>query len=166
MPYAISVVRNVPDIQLVKTAGELSVNHVARLRCVIAERTEDPYLPVGWCKSLIWLSTILVHDMLKGLYKSLVMIAHRLDAFTDLPHVYDDPLELEERDLEQIAKRCSDRPAAVRSGDLGSNWSVLCKILSGTTDHGTATPFAVFHCNVFIVGFLMHLRHNTFIHTL
>ncbi|KAI6095269.1 hypothetical protein F5141DRAFT_725424 [Pisolithus sp. B1] len=69
-----------------------------------------------------------------------------LAAFTGRPHLYDGPSELKEHYLELIAKHCSDRPAAVRSVDLGSIWSLLSKILSGTANHDTATSFATFHC--------------------
>ncbi|KAI6141673.1 hypothetical protein BKA82DRAFT_29133 [Pisolithus tinctorius] len=58
------------------------------------------------------------------------------------------------------------KPAAVRSVDLGSIWSLLCKILSGTTDHDNASSFAMFHCIVSIAGSLVRLRRDIVIHTL
>ncbi|KIO00909.1 hypothetical protein M404DRAFT_744712 [Pisolithus tinctorius Marx 270] len=89
-----------------------------------------------------------------------------LDAFTDRLHLYGGSSELKEHYLELIAKHCSDRPAAVRSVDLGSIWSLLCKILSGTTDHDNASSFAMFHCIVSIAGSLVRLRRDIVIHTL
>ncbi|KAI6098742.1 Urb2/Npa2 family-domain-containing protein, partial [Pisolithus thermaeus] len=68
--------------------------------------------------------------------------------------------------LELIAKHCSDRPAAVRSVDLGSIWSLLSKILSGTTNHDTTTSFATFHCIISVADSLVRLRRDVVIHNL
>ncbi|KAI6156179.1 Urb2/Npa2 family-domain-containing protein [Pisolithus thermaeus] len=89
-----------------------------------------------------------------------------LAAFTGRPHLYDGPSELKEHCLELIAKHCSDRPAAVRSVDLGSIWSLLSKILSGTANHETATSFATFHCIISIADSLVRLRRDVVMHTL
>ncbi|KAI6006234.1 hypothetical protein F5J12DRAFT_112746 [Pisolithus orientalis] len=69
-----------------------------------------------------------------------------LDAFTDQPHLYGGSPELKEHYhyLQLIAKHCSDRVAAVRSVDLGSIWSLLCKMVSGTTHHDDVSSFAIF----------------------
>ncbi|KAI6156194.1 Urb2/Npa2 family-domain-containing protein [Pisolithus thermaeus] len=160
-------VRNALDIQVVKAARELSIDHFAHLLSVIAEGIEDPRLPVGRCKSLIHLSTMLLHDTPQGTLKVVQTFVTRcLAAFTGRPHLYDGPSELKEHYLELIAKHCSDRPAAVRSVDLGSIWSLLSKILSGTANHDTATSFSTFHCIVSIADSLVRLRRDVVIHTL
>ncbi|KAI6138662.1 hypothetical protein BKA82DRAFT_1007083 [Pisolithus tinctorius] len=73
-------------------------------------------------------------------------VVHCLDAFTDRPHLYGSSSELKEHYLGLISKHCTDGPAAVRSIDLGSIWSLPCKIkiLSGSTDHDTATCLRFF----------------------
>ncbi|KAI6020875.1 Urb2/Npa2 family-domain-containing protein [Pisolithus microcarpus] len=160
-------VRNALEMQVVKAAGELSVEHFAGLLSVIAEGIEDSRFPAGRCKGLIHLSTILLRDTPQGTLKVVQTFVTRcLDAFTGRPHLYEGPSELKECYLELIAKHCSDRPAAIRSIDLGSIWSLLCKILSGTTDHDPATSFAIFHCIVSIAGSLVRLRRDIVIHTL
>ncbi|KAI5992196.1 Urb2/Npa2 family-domain-containing protein [Pisolithus albus] len=160
-------VRNALDMQVVKATGELSVDHFAGLLSVIAEGIEESRLPAGQCKGLIHLSTVLLRDTPQGTFKVVQAFVTRcLDAFTGRPHLYEGPSELKECYLELIAKHCSDRPAAVRSVDLGSIWSLLCKILSRTTDHDPATSFAIFHCIVSIAGSLVRLRRDIVIHTL
>ncbi|KAI6137225.1 Urb2/Npa2 family-domain-containing protein [Pisolithus sp. B1] len=155
MSYAIAAVRNALDIQVAKAARELSIDYFAHLLSVIAEGIEDPRLPVGRCKSLIHLSTILLHDTPQGTLKVVrTFVTRCLDAFTGRPHLCEGPSELKEHYLELIANHCSDRPTALRSVDLGSIWSLLCKILSGTADHDTATSFAIFHYIVSIAGSL------------
>ncbi|KAI6022422.1 Urb2/Npa2 family-domain-containing protein [Pisolithus microcarpus] len=167
LSYAVAIVRNALEMQVVKAAGELSVEHFAGLLSVIAEGIEDSRLPAGRCKGLIHLSTILLRDTPQGTLKVVQTFVTRcLDAFTGRPHLYEGPSELKECYLELIAKHCSDRPAAIRSIDLGSIWSLLCKILSGTTDHDPATSFAIFHCIVSIAGSLVRLRRDIVIHTL
>ncbi|KIO00935.1 hypothetical protein M404DRAFT_29133 [Pisolithus tinctorius Marx 270] len=118
--HTIAAARDALDVQMAKTAAELSVDSFVCLLNVIGEGIEDPGLPVGQCKSLIQLSTIL--------------------------HL--------------------KQPAAVRSVDLGSIWSLLCKILSGTIDHDTASSFAIFHCIGSVAGSLVHLKRDIVIHTL
>ncbi|KAI6146719.1 Urb2/Npa2 family-domain-containing protein [Pisolithus tinctorius] len=160
-------VRDALDMQVTKATAELSVDSFAHLLSVIGEGIEDPWLPVGQCKSLIHLSTILLHDTPQGTLKVVqVFVTRCLDAFNDQPHLYGGSTELKEHYLELIAKHCSDRPAAVRSADLGNIWSLLCKILSGSTDHDTATSFATFHCIISIAGSLVRLRRDIVIHTL
>ncbi|KIO00541.1 hypothetical protein M404DRAFT_1003794 [Pisolithus tinctorius Marx 270] len=160
-------VRDALDMQVTKATAELSVDSFAHLLSVIGEGIEDPWLPVGQCKSLIHLSTILLHDTPQGPLEVVqVFVTRCLDAFNDQPHLYGGSMELKEHYLELIAKHCSDRPAAVRSADLGSIWSLLCKILSGSTDHATATSFATFHCIVSIAGSLVRMRRDIVIHTL
>ncbi|KAI6102377.1 Urb2/Npa2 family-domain-containing protein [Pisolithus thermaeus] len=160
-------VRNALDIQVAKAARELSIDYFAHLLSVIAEGIEDPRLPVGRCKSLIHLSTILLHDAPQGTLKVVrTFVTRCLDAFTGRPHLCEGPSELKEHYLELIANHCSDRPTALRSVDLGSIWSLLCKILSGTADHDTATSFAIFHYIVSIAGSLVRLRRDIVIHTL
>ncbi|KAI6146732.1 Urb2/Npa2 family-domain-containing protein [Pisolithus tinctorius] len=160
-------VRYALDMQVTKATAELSVDSFAHLLSVIGEGIEDPWLPVGQCKSLMHLSTILLHDTPQGPLEVVqVFVTRCLDAFNDQPHLYGGSMELKEHYLELIAKHCSDRPAAVRSADLGSIWSLLCKILSGSTDHATATSFATFHCIVSIAGSLVRMRRDIVIHTL
>ncbi|KAI6094471.1 Urb2/Npa2 family-domain-containing protein, partial [Pisolithus croceorrhizus] len=146
-------------------AREVSIDHFAHLLSVIAEGIEDPRLPVGWCKSSIHLSAVLLHDTPQGTLKVVQTFVMRcLAAFTGRPHLYDGPSELKEHYLELIAKHCSDRPAAVRSVDLGSIWSLLSKILSGTANHDTATSFATFHCIISVADSVIHtLPHLAFV---
>ncbi|KAI6017075.1 hypothetical protein EDC04DRAFT_2870150 [Pisolithus marmoratus] len=150
------------DVQVIKATRELSIDHFAHLLSMIAEGIEDPRLPVGWCKSLIHLLAMLLHDTPQ--VQTFVMCC--LTTFTGWPHLYDGPLELKEHYLELIVKHCSDRPAAVHSVDLGSIWSLLSKILSGTANHNTTTSFATFHCIISIADSLVHLWHDVVIHTL
>ncbi|KIO01391.1 hypothetical protein M404DRAFT_1003095, partial [Pisolithus tinctorius Marx 270] len=50
--------RDALDVQVAKAAGEPSVNSFVRLLCVIGEGIEEPWLPVGRCKSLIHLKRV------------------------------------------------------------------------------------------------------------
>ncbi|KAI6022335.1 Urb2/Npa2 family-domain-containing protein [Pisolithus microcarpus] len=136
-------------MRVVKAAGELSVDHFARLLSVVAEGIEDPRLPVGRCKGLVHLSTILLHvagfssEFTTGTLKVVQTLVTRcLDAFTGRPHLYGGPSELKACYLELIAKHCSDRLAAVRSVDLRSIWSLL----------------SIFHCIISVAGSLVRLR--------
>ncbi|KAI6022409.1 hypothetical protein BKA83DRAFT_4083836, partial [Pisolithus microcarpus] len=147
---------------VVKAGGKLSVDHFAHLLSVIAEGIEDSRLSVGRCKGLIHISTVLLP---RGTLKVGTLVTRCLDAFTGRRHLYGGSSELKECYLELIANHCSDR-AAVRSVDLGSVWCLLCKILSWTTDHDTATSFAIFHCIVSIAGSLVRPRRDLVIHTL
>ncbi|KAI6028998.1 Urb2/Npa2 family-domain-containing protein [Pisolithus marmoratus] len=160
-------VRNALDVQVATASGKLSVDNFAQLLSVIAEGIEDPGLLVDQCKNLIHLSTILLHDTPQGTLRVVQTFVTRcLEAFTGQPHLYGGSSDLKEHYLELIAKHCSDRPAAVRSVDLGSIWSLLCKILSGSTDHDSTTSFAIFHSVVSIASSLVRLRRDIVVHTL
>lgn len=50
--------------------------------------------------------------------------------------------------------------------DLGSIWSLLNKILSGSPEHDATTAFPIFHHTVTIVGALIRLRRDIVVHTL
>ncbi|KIK15978.1 hypothetical protein PISMIDRAFT_16122 [Pisolithus microcarpus 441] len=105
--YAIAVVRNALDMRVVKAAGELSVDHFARLLSVVAEGIEDPRLPVGRCKGLVaGFSSEFTTGTLKVVQ---TLVTRCLDAFTGRPHLYGGPSELKACYLELIAKHCSDR---------------------------------------------------------
>ncbi|KAI6047021.1 Urb2/Npa2 family-domain-containing protein [Pisolithus marmoratus] len=160
-------VRKALDVQVATASGKLSVDNFAQLLSVIAEGIEDPGLLVDQCKSLIHLSTILLHDTPQGTLKVVqTFVARCLEAFTGQLHLYGGSPELKEHYLEMLAKHCSDRPAAVRSVDLGSIWSLLCKILSGYADHDATTSFAIFRSIVSIASSLVRLRRDIVVHTL
>jgi hypothetical protein len=50
--------------------------------------------------------------------------------------------------------------------DLGSIWSLLDKILSGSSEHDATTAFPIFHHIVTIIGALVRLRRDLVVHTL
>lgn len=50
--------------------------------------------------------------------------------------------------------------------DLGSIWSLLDKILSGSSEHDATTVFPIFHHVVTIIGALVRLRRDLIVHTL
>ncbi|KAI6143900.1 hypothetical protein BKA82DRAFT_999761 [Pisolithus tinctorius] len=100
--------RDALDVQVAKAAGEPSVNSFACLLGVIGEGIEEPRLSIGQCKSLIHLKRVTTGTL-------------KVDQAFELKEHY--------HYLELIAKHCSDRVAAVHSVDVGSIWSLLCKML-------------------------------------
>lgn len=54
----------------------------------------------------------------------------------------------------------------VRSADLGNIWSLLNKVLSGSSEHDATTTFPIFHHIISIIGALIRLRRDLVVHTL
>ncbi|KAJ7597284.1 Urb2/Npa2 family-domain-containing protein [Mycena floridula] len=73
---------------------------------------------------------------------------------------------VEQEILQFIARRCSDRPAALRLVDLNSIWSILAKLLANSNCHDSETSVTVFRDIVTIISALVRLRRDLLVHTL
>ncbi|KAL4077700.1 Urb2/Npa2 family-domain-containing protein [Scleroderma citrinum] len=165
--YSVHDTRRTLDAQVGTAARGLSLAEFSHLLVVLAEGIEDSGLHVHQSQRLIRLSMVLLHDAPQGTLKVVQNFVTRcLNAFTGKPCLYEGPSEMKIDCLELIMRHCSDRPAALRSVDLGSIWSLLCKILSGSSNHDSVTSSALFHHIVSIASSLVRLRRDLVIHTL
>lgn len=106
-----------------------------------------------------------------------------LHTLTNTPAFYSGPLLLRYEVLHLVSQHCSDRvrayfemltcwtlmpsqPAALRSSDLSSIWSLLSKYLAGSEEHDDHTSYRTFNTIIGIVSPLVRSRRDLVIHTL
>ncbi|KAH7883895.1 Urb2/Npa2 family-domain-containing protein [Phlebopus sp. FC_14] len=155
------------EAQISKGSKRLSVDDFSHLFEVLFETIGEPNLQVCRRERLIRLSMVLLHDAPQGTLRIVQNFVTRcLNLFAAHSETYGDSSELRKQYLEFIAKHCSDRPAAVRSIDLGSIWSLLHKVLAGSTAHDDSTDLPIFHHIISIISALVRLRRDLVVHTL
>ncbi|KIJ21465.1 hypothetical protein PAXINDRAFT_177946 [Paxillus involutus ATCC 200175] len=151
----------------VAQASKLSVDDFSHLLDIVAEGIGGSGLQACQRERLIHLSMTLLHDAPRGTLKVIQSFATRcFNLFSGQAEMYGGSSQLKAHYLEFIAKHCSDRPTAIRSVDLGSIWSLLNKMLSGSPEHDKATSFPIFYHIVTIIGALLRLRRDLVVHTL
>ncbi|KAF8845403.1 hypothetical protein BDN67DRAFT_961740 [Paxillus ammoniavirescens] len=151
----------------VAQASKLSIDDFSHLLDIVAEGIGGSGLQACQRERLIHLSMALLHDAPRGTLKVIQNFATRcLSLFSGQADMYGGSSQLKAQFLEFIAKHCSDRPTAIRSVDLGSIWSLLNKMLSGSSEHDKATSFPIFYHIVTIIGALLRLRRDLVVHTL
>ncbi|KAF9229655.1 hypothetical protein BS17DRAFT_763186 [Gyrodon lividus] len=165
--------QHVLDAHAAQASKQLSIEDFSHLLDTLAEGIE---LQTCQREPLIHLSMVLLHDAPRGTLKVVQNFATRcFNSFAGQAEMYEGSSQLKAQYLEFIAKHCSDRvgvaikrhkPAAIRSVDLGSIWSLLNKILSGSSEHDRATSFPIFYHIVNIIGALVRLRRDLVAHTL
>ncbi|KAH0838582.1 hypothetical protein J3R83DRAFT_6903 [Lanmaoa asiatica] len=154
-------VEHTMDAHVTQASKKLSVEDFSHLLDVLADGIGGSGLRVGQRERLIRLGKVMLHDAPQGTLKVIQNFATRcFNLFADREELYGGPSHLKMQYLEFIARHCSDRPAAIRSMDLGSIWSLLNKILSGSSGHDATTAFPIFHHIVTIIGALIRLRRD------
>jgi len=155
------------DACVAQASRKLSVQDFAHLLDILAEAMEGWGIEVGKRERLIRLGRVMLHDAPQGTLKIIQTFATRcFNLFADREEILRRSSHLRLHCLEFIARHCSDRPAAIRSVDLGSIWSLLHKTLSGSSEHDATTVFPIFHNTVTIIGALVRLRRDLVVHTL
>ncbi|KAG5639320.1 hypothetical protein H0H81_004523 [Sphagnurus paluster] len=76
------------------------------------------------------------------------------------------PVELRVHTLDFIAQHCNDRPAVLRLGDMDGIWSLLTRLLAGSSAHDRETTPEIFYKIVDIISSLIRLRRDLVTHTL
>ncbi|KIJ68740.1 hypothetical protein HYDPIDRAFT_24992 [Hydnomerulius pinastri MD-312] len=164
--YAVYAERTL-DVHIAQASKKLSVEDFSHLLSVLAEGIGGSGLQSNQQERLINLSAVLLHDAPQGTLKVVQNFATRcFNLFNGHVGMYGGSSELQAHCLEFITKHCSDRPAAIRSIDLGSIWSLLSKILSGSSEHDTKTTFSIFHHIISIISALIRLRRDLVVHNL
>ncbi|KAF5337392.1 hypothetical protein D9611_003253 [Ephemerocybe angulata] len=83
-----------------------------------------------------------------------------LDIFTNHEEFTAGAVELRIQTLDIVVQHCSERPAALRSLDMGNTWALLSKYLSPSAKHDKATTTAIFHKIIGIVNAVIRLRRD------
>ncbi|KAF9243805.1 Urb2/Npa2 family-domain-containing protein [Melanogaster broomeanus] len=162
-----SEVERILDSRVSQASKKLSVEDFSHLLDTLAEGIGGSDLQACQRERLIHLSMVLLHDAPQGTLKFVQKFATRcFNLFTGRAEMYEGSSQLKVLYLEFLARHCSDRPAAIRSVDLGTIWSLLNKILSGSSEHDKTTSFLIFHHIVTTIGALVRLRRDLVIHTL
>ncbi|KAG6891424.1 hypothetical protein C0992_007203 [Termitomyces sp. T32_za158] len=65
-----------------------------------------------------------------------------------------------------MAKHCTEQPAVLRMGDMGSIWSLITNFLAGSCVHDKDTTLEIFHKIINVISALIRLRRDLVIHTL
>ncbi|KAF8446258.1 Urb2/Npa2 family-domain-containing protein [Boletus edulis BED1] len=162
-----SDIEHIMDVHVTQASKKMSVEDFSYLVDVVEEGIGGGGLRVGHRERLIHLGQVMLHGAPQGTFKIVQHFATRcFNLFAHSVEVYGGLSPLKLQCLEFIARHCSDRPAAIRSVDLSSIWSLLNKILSGSSEHDATTVFPMFQHIVTIIGALIRLRRDLVIHTL
>ncbi|TFY72617.1 hypothetical protein EVG20_g369 [Dentipellis fragilis] len=117
--------------------------------------------------SLVSFSTILLHDAPDGTLKIVQEhLTQYLETFVNNPIFCEGPVELRLKVLAFVNTQCSDRPAYIRPINLMTIWSLISKLLSGSSTHDTETSYPIFDEIVSILSALVRLRRDLVLNTL
>ncbi|KAJ2928969.1 hypothetical protein H1R20_g8232, partial [Candolleomyces eurysporus] len=110
---------------------------------------------------LVHLGSILLRDHPPNTLKIMQAFFTRcMDIFTDHEEYTAGSTEVRLQTLEFVAQHCSERPAALRSLDIGSIWLLLSKCLSPSPRHEKATSSATFHQIIAVASAIIRLRRD------
>ncbi|KAG6885946.1 hypothetical protein C0993_007448 [Termitomyces sp. T159_Od127] len=117
--------------------------------------------------NLLQISAILLTSHPPGTLKhTQAFVSRCLQTILRWHDLKDGPIELRLRVLDFLAKHCTDQPAVLRIGDMGSIWSLITHFLAGSRVHDNDTTLGIFHKIVNIISALIRLRRDLVIHTL
>ncbi|KAH7921149.1 hypothetical protein BV22DRAFT_1038989 [Leucogyrophana mollusca] len=126
----------------------------------------DDLLPAERAR-LVHLSSVLLHNAPQGTLKVVQdFVTRSVNYFASYSRTDPGSTDLRNCMLEFTAQHCSDRPAALRSSDIGSIWCLLSKILSGSTTHDPVTSLTIFHHIIATISALVRLRRDLVVNTL
>ncbi|KDQ54722.1 hypothetical protein JAAARDRAFT_60187 [Jaapia argillacea MUCL 33604] len=155
------------DSYIAKASRLLSVADFAYMLDLIAESLSTGVHSEDDLTVLIHLSSTLLREAPEGTLKvTQNHFSQTLSVFVNYPVFYGGPASLRVAALGFVAQQCSDRPAAIRSQDVGSVWSLLARFLAGSKKHDEESNPAIFHHIVSILSALVRLRRDLILSTL
>ncbi|KAF5377547.1 hypothetical protein D9615_005195 [Tricholomella constricta] len=150
------------DEYLSKTCSTLSASEFAHILELSSESLNSHCSPEEHT-DLLQISAVLLRDHPQGIQPSL---NYCINAFAGWHGLIDGPIELRLEVLNFVAQHCSERPAVLRLGDMGSIWTLLTRFLAGSSVHDDQTTLEIFHKIITIISTLIRLRRDLVTHTL
>ncbi|KAG6902814.1 hypothetical protein C0995_011301 [Termitomyces sp. Mi166 len=148
------------------SGSSLSAPEFSQLLDLIAEDlnyNDSPEVRIN----LLQISTILLRSHPQGTLKHTQAFSSRcLRTFLSWHDLTDGPIELRLQTLDFVVKHCTEQPAVLRIGDIGSIWSLITNFLAGSRVHDNNTALEIFHKIINIISALIRLRRDLVIHTL
>ncbi|KAG6832212.1 hypothetical protein H0H92_004177 [Tricholoma furcatifolium] len=116
---------------------------------------------------LVQISATLLRSHPQGTLKQMQSFTTRMiQMFLSWHGLTDGPIELRLQTLEFVVLHCTEQPAILRIGDMGSIWSFIANFLTGSPEHDSDTNMKIFHNIIAIISALIRLRRDLIIHTL
>ncbi|KAG6911773.1 hypothetical protein DXG01_000019 [Tephrocybe rancida] len=151
---------------LSKTCSKLSASEFSQLLDLITDDLKRNNSHVARIR-LLQVSTNLLRNHPSGTLKQMQMFSSRyIQTFLGWRDLFDGPIELRLQTLEFVAHHCTEQPAVLRAGDMGSIWSLLTTFLAGSCVHDNDTTSQIFHNIINIVSALVRLRRDLVVPTL
>ncbi|KAF9451771.1 hypothetical protein P691DRAFT_698549 [Macrolepiota fuliginosa MF-IS2] len=144
-----------------KTLAPDDYSHVLSL---LSESLSSSSLPMERLEHITHLSALLLREHPQNTLKPTQIFATEcLDTFAGSKTFTSGPITLRLLTLEFVVQHCSERPAALRSIDAGSIWTVLFRFLEPSEEHDAVTTPEIFHKIIASISALVRLRRDLLI---
>ncbi|KAF7982078.1 hypothetical protein HWV62_30382 [Athelia sp. TMB] len=155
------------DVLFLKTSKALPVSEFSGLLDFCQDSLAGEGLSPQDLACVVHLSTLLLSEAPQGTLKVIqAFTTGCFNLFAGNSFFYSGPLPLRSEVLNFTAQHCSDRPAALRSQDLGSIWSLISKSLCGSQTHDPESSPSTFHSLISITSAVIRLRRDLVVCTL
>ncbi|KAF8350279.1 hypothetical protein F5887DRAFT_944597 [Amanita rubescens] len=149
------------DGYMSRACRNVSASNYAHVLDLVLETLSNykSYPPAGLTQ-LVHLATRLLKDYPQSASQQHTFTLQCVNTFASHETFVNGPTELRVSVLDFVAQLSSERPAALRSGDLSGIWRLLSEFLAASHLHDRETSTVIFHRIVSIMGALVRLRRD------
>ncbi|KAJ7293352.1 Urb2/Npa2 family-domain-containing protein [Mycena rebaudengoi] len=149
------------DQLLSQTCAVLSATDFCHLLDLTSECLSDTKHPASDAPNLVHLAALLLSEHPAGtLNHTQKFLTTCMNLFVGHAELTMGSVDLRVEVLRLVRQQCSDRPASLRTLDIGSIWLLLSKFLAKSNEHDIQTSVHVFHEITVIIGALVRLRRD------
>ncbi|KAJ7107656.1 Urb2/Npa2 family-domain-containing protein [Mycena crocata] len=149
------------DQLLSQTCSALSVTEFCHVLSLARECLSDVANSTPDVCNLVHLAALLLSEHPSSTLKpTQKFLTSCLNIFSGRSDFTSGPLLLRLQVLRLVRQQCSDRPASLRTLDIGNIWSLFSKFLTKSKQHDDQTSTTIFHEIIMSIGALIRLRRD------